>query len=110
MEPNLVLALARGDREQLSTEVEPGFGLADLDPDSEADPGVFEQLRLFGGYAGWGADQLETELGEGAWYVVDAAPGDAFADEPHTLWREVLRRQTGELQMLAFYPERIELN
>ncbi len=110
VEPNLVLALARGDREQLSTEVEPGFGLADLDPDSEADPGVFEQLRLFGGYAGWGADQLETELGEGAWYVVDAAPGDAFADEPHTLWREVLRRQTGELQMLAFYPERIELN
>lgn len=110
VEPNLVLALARGASDRLSTEIEPGFGLVDLEAEAEATPAVFQQVRLFGGYAGWGADQLEAELGEGAWYIVEAAPDDAFSSDPNTLWREVLRRQTGELQMLAFYPEKIELN
>lgn len=110
VEPNLVLALARGDSDRLSTEIEPGFGLVDLEADPNAAPAALQRVRLFAGYAGWGADQLESEIGEGSWYVVDARPDDPFAETPDTLWREILQRQTGELQMLAFYPERIELN
>lgn len=110
VEPNLVLAVARGDSDRLSTELEPGFGLVDLETGPEATPGAFERVRLFAGYAGWGAGQLEAELGEEAWFVVDPAPEDAFVEQPETLWREVLRRQRGELQMFAFYPERVELN
>ncbi|MBT5774179.1 MAG: YqgE/AlgH family protein [Dehalococcoidia bacterium] len=110
VEPNLVVALARGDSDRLSTSIEPGFGLVDLETDPHAVPGAFEVVRLFGGYAGWGAGQFESELGEDAWYIVDALPGDAFTEEPDTLWREVLRRQSGDLQMLAYYPERLELN
>ena len=110
VEPNLVVALARGDRDRLSLEIEDGFGLVDLESGPEATPAAFERVRLFAGYAGWGADQLEAEIGEGGWFIVDAAPDDAFAEEPSALWRDVLRRQRGELQMLAFYPERIELN
>jgi len=110
VEPDLVIALARGDRDRLSMEIEDGFGLVDLEEGPTATPAAFERVRLFGGYAGWGAGQFEAELGEGAWFVVEAAPDDAFTEEPATLWREVLRRQRGELQMLAYYPERIELN
>jgi len=110
VEPNLVLAVAQGDSERLSTELEPGFGLVDLESGPEATPGAFERVRLFAGYAGWGAGQLEAEVGEEAWFIVDVAGDDAFTEEPETLWREVLRRQRGELQMLAFYPERVELN
>jgi putative transcriptional regulator len=110
VEPNLVLSLARGDNDRLNTEIEHGFGLVNLELEGDANPEAFQQVRLFSGYAGWGVDQLESELSEGAWFVVDAAPDDAFAADPDTLWREVLRRQSGGLQMLAYYPEQIELN
>ena len=45
--------------------------------------------------AGWAADQLEEEIGSGAWFVVDAEPADVRAAEPAGLWRSVLTRQGG---------------
>ena len=62
-------------------------------------------LRIFAGYAGWAAGQLEGEIDEGAWYVVDSEPRDAFTDNPERLWREVLRRQRGRLAMVSTYPD-----
>ena len=35
-------------------------------------------LRIFAGYAGWGADQLVAEIEEGSWYVVPGQVPDAF--------------------------------
>jgi putative transcriptional regulator len=52
-------------------------------------------VRLFSGYAGWGGGQLEDEIGAGAWFVVDAEPGDAGTAAPDGLWRVVLARQGG---------------
>lgn len=83
-----------------------GVTMADL---SEP-PGSTDSVRLFAGYAGWGADQLELELEEGAWVVVDAHPVDAFSTEPDTLWSEVLRRQRGPLAMMATFPVDPSLN
>ena len=62
-------------------------------------------LRLFAGYAGWGADQLEAELAEGAWYVVDAWHADVLAARPERLWRSVLRRQGGDLAMVSSWTD-----
>ena len=67
-------------------------------------------LRIFAGYAGWGEGQLEEEIAEGAWYVVDGEARDAFTDEPELLWRTVLRRQGGDLAMVATFPEDPSLN
>lgn len=61
-------------------------------------------LRVFSGYSGWGAGQLESELEEDTWVVVDQEPDDAFDPEPATLWSRVLRRQAGVVAMLASYP------
>lgn len=61
-------------------------------------------LRVFSGYSGWGAGQLERELEENAWVVVDQNRGDAFDPDPATLWERVLRRQAGVVAMLASYP------
>jgi putative transcriptional regulator len=86
------------------------LGTIDLRREPEAvQPGV-EVLRLFVGYAGWGAGQLEAELSLGAWIVVDAHPDDAFADDPEALWRKVLGRQRGRTSWLATYPDDPEMN
>jgi len=67
-------------------------------------------LRVFVGYAGWAPGQLEGEIGKGAWFVVDADPGDPFAADPSGLWRAVLRRQRGRVAMFANCPEDASVN
>lgn len=81
-----------------------GVGIVDLGA-GPAFPAPVEELRLFAGYAGWGAGQLEAEIDAAAWWVVDAAPGDALSPSPEHLWSEVLRRQCGRLKMYAHFPE-----
>ena len=73
------------------------------------DVGVAE-VRVFAGYAGWGPGQLETEIGAGAWLVVDARPEDALSHDPSTLWRRVLRRQPGTTWWLANLPTDATVN
>ena len=82
--------------------------------DLEADPAFVapwvEELRVFAGYAGWGAGQLEGEVDEGAWWVLDALPDDAFSDQPDGLWKRVLRRQGGKLALSSYLPADPSLN
>ena len=72
-------------------------------------PAVSE-VRLFAGYAGWSPGQLEAEVEEGAWWVLDALPVDAFAPDPASLWADVLRRQGPPIAFAASYPEDPSLN
>jgi putative transcriptional regulator len=82
-----------------------GVGILDLRQSaSEVAPGV-AALRMFLGYAGWTAGQLEQELAEDAWFVVDVDHGDIFTGDPDRLWHRVLRRQPGKLAMFAYFPE-----
>ncbi|MBV2354360.1 YqgE/AlgH family protein [Streptomyces sp. J2-1] len=86
------------------------IGLVDLETPPELLAAALGSLRIFAGYAGWGPGQLEDELSQGAWYVVESEPGDVSSPAPERLWRAVLRRQRGELAMLATYPEDPSLN
>ncbi|MFD3516711.1 YqgE/AlgH family protein [Streptomyces sp. NPDC058657] len=86
------------------------IGLVDLDAPPELLAAALGSLRIFAGYAGWGPGQLEDELTEGAWYVVDSEPGDVSSPRPEGLWREVLRRQRGTLAMIATYPDDPSMN
>lgn len=79
-----------------------------LDP-AELGVGI-EEVRVFSGYAGWSAGQLEGELEEGAWWVVESEPDDAMCGEPDDLWREVLRRQSDMLALFANFPLDPSLN
>jgi putative transcriptional regulator len=75
------------------------------------DPGVVARRgRIFVGYAGWSAGQIEAELDEEAWIVVPAEADDVFSDEPEGLWSTVLRRQGGPLALLATLPPDPSLN
>jgi putative transcriptional regulator len=84
----------------------PGLSLIDLTrgPTEEV-----PNIKVYSGYSGWGADQLEEELDTGSWFVVPAAPDDPFAD-PGSQWRKVLRRQSGLLAVVSTFPEDPSLN
>jgi putative transcriptional regulator len=85
-------------------------GLVDLDAPVELLGSALSSLRIFAGYAGWSAGQLEGEIAEGAWYVVPAEDSDAFRPDPAGLWAQVLRRQGGQLAMLATMPAEPTMN
>lgn len=90
--------------------VEGALGLVDLDASPEELGPRLSTLRVFAGYAGWGADQLQREITEGSWYVVPGESGDAFGDCAAPLRRRVLRRQPGELAWLSTRPVDPRLN
>ena len=79
---------------------------------AEAEPSdlSIRRLRVFAGYAGWGAGQLEAELAEPSWIVVPADAADPFADDPDELWRRVLRRKGGKYRLIASMPFDPSLN
>jgi len=83
--------------------------LVDLSGPVPAD-GALQGLRVFAGYAGWGAEQLEREIAEGAWLVAEADEFDLFSPRPELLWSQVLRRQPGELRLWSTCPEDPTLN
>jgi putative transcriptional regulator len=49
------------------------------------------QLRVFLGYAGWGAGQLEREIADGSWLVVPVSQGLVFDTPPERLWDAAVR-------------------
>jgi putative transcriptional regulator len=73
--------------------------------------GPFRRFRVFAGSSGWGPGQLEREIDEGSWFVVDAQPeSDVFSTNPDRLWADVLRRQPGRLAWFANAPEDLSAN
>lgn len=88
----------------------PPYVTVDLDADPDLLARAVRRLRVFAGYAGWAAGQLESEIAEGAWYVVDCLPDDVFGSEPETSWRRVLRRQGWPLAAVANCPVDPTLN
>jgi len=66
-------------------------------------PGL-ARARVFAGYAGWDAGQLESELAEESWIVEPALPEDVFTSDPDRLWSTVLRRKGGAFAVLATMP------
>jgi putative transcriptional regulator len=86
------------------------LGLVDLDAPPEVVAAEIGAMRVFAGYAGWAPDQLEQEIKEGAWFVVESAPDDPFHLDPELLWRDVLRRQGGDLALVASFPQDPTMN
>jgi putative transcriptional regulator len=54
----------------------------------------YEELRVYIGYAGWAAGQLEFEMKTGHWLVWNADPAMIFNTNPAEVWPEMLRRSS----------------
>jgi putative transcriptional regulator len=78
-----------------------GFLPPETGPD---DLGGLRRARVFAGYAGWGAGQLEAELAEESWFVEPARPEDVFAPDPSHLWEDVLRRKGPAFDLIRLMP------
>ncbi len=104
VQPEVAVGLvSHGGVEQLGIA---GVEVADLG----ADPPPGARARVFSGYAGWAPGQLEAELEERAWMVLEAEPADVFGSRPEELWSAVLRRQPAPMSMLATFPVDPDLN
>lgn len=86
------------------------LGLMDLETPVELVEGSLAELRIFAGYAGWDAEQLDGEIAGGSWYVVPAEAADAFRVDTADMWRDVLRRQPGALAWHTTRPYNPDLN
>lgn len=87
-----------------------GIGLVDLDAPAPLVVPEIAGFRIFVGYSGWSAGQLDSEITQGAWYVVDREPRDPFSEHPEGLWREVLLRQRNSLSFVTTATDHPELN
>lgn len=79
------------------------LGTVDLEVPPDDVPGL-DRVRLFAGFASWAPGQLEAELVDDAWFVVDAKIDDILTTVPDELWWTVLDRQPGALGRLRHFP------
>jgi len=95
---------------RLLVEGDSPVGLVDLAGDVTELGGSVGQVRLFSGYAGWDAEQLEDEIDGGSWYVLKGEARDPLTADPEGLWGRVLRRQGGALALVAGFPPDLSAN
>lgn len=61
---------------------------------------TFDSMRVYLGYAGWGAGQLDREVALGSWHVMDADPDAVFDRYPSSLWERLVARASTVLVKL----------
>lgn len=86
--------------------------LALVDPEALVEGGVqgVDAIRIFTGYSGWSAGQLDAEIAAGAWHVVEATTDDVLCPQPEVLWRQVMRRQGGRIAAQSLFPDDLSAN
>ena len=84
--------------------------MVDLDAPPEIVAPAAAGLRVYAGHSGWGPGQLDDELDEGAWFVVDGEAGDGFRADTDSLWRDVLVRQTTTVALVATFRPDADVN
>jgi putative transcriptional regulator len=109
VQPEAFMVLAEFD--DVEEAAAPVIGRVGFMP-AEAEPADLSitRMRVFAGYAGWGAGQLEAELEEDSWIVVGAEADDAFATDGDELWRRVIRRKGGKYALIESMPYDPTLN
>ena len=109
--PGAVIVLAEfNDVSQAAAVVAGDLGFIPADTDHDELSAGTRRARVFAGYSGWGAGQLEAELGEDSWIVEPVEPGDVFIEDPDELWRTVLRRKGREFVLMETMPADPSLN
>jgi putative transcriptional regulator len=67
-------------------------------------------VKIFSGYSGWTALQLDGEIQRKVWTVVDVYNLDYTLPNDQTLWKSIMQNLGGEFLLWANSPEDISLN
>jgi len=111
VQQSAVLVLAEfEDPDDAAAIVVDNVGFVAGDEDFELLSAATRRARVFAGYAGWGAGQLEAELEQSSWIVEDPLAPDLFPEPEADLWGSVLRRKGGIYRVVALMPEDPSLN
>ena len=87
-----------------------GHSLDDLLELDESISGV-KKVRMFAGYSGWSAGQLESEMRRKSWLTFPASLELVFEIPPEHLWQKVLQSKGGwKNKLLAQLPEDLSWN
>jgi putative transcriptional regulator len=68
------------------------------------------EIRLFIGYSGWAAGQLEQEISEGSWLVADPTEDILFETNPDEIWKKAIGLLGKKYAYLANIPIDPNLN
>jgi len=112
--PTNTFALCLDRTRRLGEPVWRDMRLLDLEEQPEAlaaDPELQPRaVRIFTGYAGWAPGQLESEILDDGWMVVDVRSDDAFTTEPDGLWEAALQRPPARRALVPYFPDEPSLN
>lgn len=68
------------------------------------------EMKILSGYSGWSPGQLENEILNKYWTVVELYNMDYTLPTDHTLWKKIMQNLGGEYLLWANTPENIYLN
>lgn len=77
---------------------------------SISDPDSGFRFRIFAGYSGWGAGQMEEEISRGDWFSLLAQSDIVFRDEPYEIWEDVLQAFYQKHRFIPGQPPAPDLN
>ncbi|SFI13706.1 YqgE/AlgH family protein [Halpernia frigidisoli] len=69
-----------------------------------------ENVKIFSGYSGWAALQLETELKAKMWTIVEVYNLDYTSPNDQNLWKNIMQNLGGEYLLWANAPEDVSMN
>ncbi len=69
-----------------------------------------QDVKIFQGYSGWSAFQLENEISRKVWTVVEVYNLDYTMRNDENLWKNIMQNLGGEYLLWANAPANINLN
>lgn len=81
--------------------------LQEIIRDNSYDPAY---IRLFVGYSGWSAGQLDKELEEGSWFVAELPENILFKTKAENIWKDAIGHLGDGYKFVANMPINPQLN
>ena len=113
VERTAAIGLARAQPEDADSRFTPisrGVGIIDLGAGPDSLGHLVQDVRIYSGYAGWSAGQLEGEIEAGGWLVLDANPFDPLVNDPAALWNRAAVRAADGLGVQIRTDPQVEYN
>ncbi len=71
-----------------------------------ADPKKAQKIRFFIGYSGWSQNQLQQEIDEKSWVILNKVPEKYILDTSNKdIWKKIMEQMGGKFKIMAKFPK-----